>query len=573
MATKSGSGKPGRKAAVGRPHAAAGRLKAAAAKAPAAQAPAAKAAAAKTPVVQIPAAKATAASGPGATGPGAKGPAVPPSTPAKPAPTKPAGSAAAARTGVTVLDDETTPTTKPADLTSRTEAAAETDASGASPSAQRKPWPVRLYLGEIGYDFIGKRKFWYAFSAVLVLICIGSMIFRGFNLGVEFAGGERFRSPGAAEQLEEVNRAVEGVGADVTSAQAVGDNQIVVITADLSEERSGAVAEAIANSVGVSASDVTNSTTSASWGQDVTSKAIQGLLVFLVLVVVFLAVRFQWKMAVGAMVAMFHDLLIAAGVYSLVGFEVTPASVIGLLTILGFSLYDTVVVFDKVDENARGLIASQRQTYSESANLAINQVLMRSINTSIFALLPVLGLLYAGLFLIGEGTLQDLALVLFVGLLAGVYSSIFLAAPVLCDLKEREPEYQKLAKRLNAKRAGVSLEAGSTTRGSIADRALSPVAAARADRRRRKALAAPTPAGTGTDSGPDVSRDENSFDPAVIDGENGAEAGGRSGGGGTLVASARRTRPRSTRTAAGTTAKAAGSRTAGTRGGSTKRNG
>ncbi len=301
---------------------------------------------------------------------------------------------------------------------------------------------------------------------------------------------------------------------------------------------------------------------------------------FLVLVVVFLAVRFQWKMAVGAMVAMFHDLVITAGVYSLVGFEVTPASVIGLLTILGFSLYDTVVVFDKVDENARGLIASQRQTYSESANLAINQVLMRSINTSIFALLPVLGLLYAGLFLIGEGTLQDLALVLFVGLLAGVYSSIFLAAPVLCDLKEREPEYQKLAKRLNAKRAGVSLDAVTAQGTSSAVRALSPMAAARAVRHRGKAVVTPTPTGSSTEDGlgesrenrAQGSREEDSFDPAAIDEEERDDSAGVGSGGGTLVASARRTRPRSTR-AAGTPAKATGSRIGGTRGRSTKRNG
>ncbi len=322
----------------------------------------------------------------------------------------------------------------------------------------RKPWPVRLYLGEIGYQFIAKRKIWYTVSVVLVLICIASMIWRGFNLGVEFAGGERFRTEGTEQQLDDVTQAVEDAGAEVTSAQSVGENQLVIITADLTEEQSRAVTEAIADTAGVDPADVTNSTTSASWGRDVTSKALQGLLVFIVLVLVFLAVRFQWKMAAGAMVALVHDLVITAGVYSIIGFEVTPASVIGLLTILGFSLYDTVVVFDKVDENAKGLLASQRRTYSESANLAINQVLMRSINTSIFALLPVLGLLYAGVFLIGEGTLQDLALVLFVGMLAGVYSSIFLAAPVLCDLKEREPDYQKLAKRVNARRAGAALD-------------------------------------------------------------------------------------------------------------------
>ena len=415
----------------------------------------------------------------------------------------------------------------------------------AEAEAERKPWPVRLYLGEIGYDFIGKRKIWYVVSAMLIVICLGSMIFRQFNLGVEFAGGERFRTPGSATQLESVTQAVEDSGAVVTSAQAVGDNQLVIITADLSEGESRNITQAIAEAADVDPTDVTNTTTSASWGRDVTSKALQGLLVFLVLVLAFLVIRFQWKMAAGAMVALFHDLVITAGIYSLVGFEVTPASVIGLLTILGFSLYDTVVVFDKIDENAKGLIASQRRTYSESANLAINQVLMRSINTSIFALLPVLGLLYAGIFLIGEGTLQDLALVLFVGMLAGVYSSIFLAAPVLCDLKEREPEYQKLAKRLNAKRSGTVLDQDSSDRRVSGKASVAPAVAAAADRRRKAALGNPV-------GGRDKDRDVvERHDP---DDEGGDDIVGGSSGGATLVASARRTRPRSNRLAATSTA-------------------
>jgi preprotein translocase subunit SecF len=437
------------------------------------------------------------------------------------------------------------------------------DESAEQPAAQRKPWPVRLYLGEIGYDFIGRRKVWYAVSAALILICLGSMIFRGFNLGVEFAGGERFRSPGAVSQLEEVTQAVEDAGAVVTSAQAVGDNQLVVITADLSEAQSGEVSAAIAEAVEVDAADVTNTTTSASWGRDVTSKALQGLLVFLVLVLAFLIIRFQWKMAVGAMVALFHDLVITAGIYSLVGFEVTPASVIGLLTILGFSLYDTVVVFDKIDENAKGLVASQRRTYSESANLAINQVLMRSINTSIFALLPVLGLLYAGVFLIGEGTLQDLALVLFVGMLAGVYSSIFLAAPVLCDLKEREPEYQKLAKRLNARRAGSATEEDVADQRRSGRASVAPAAAAKADRGRRASVTETAGADRSEESIEDETLDlDDSDDDDTVVGTS---------GGGTLVASARRTRPRSTRSTPAPTAPAPAAKPARTRGGSAKR--
>lgn len=451
---------------------------------------------------------------------------------------KPAAAKAAAKPEAALLQDLDGP--DPSKATDPVQATDQADSVEAE--AERKPWPVRLYLGEIGYDFIGKRKIWYVVSAVLIVICLGSMIFRGFNLGVEFAGGERFRTPGSVTQLESVTEAVEDAGAVVTSAQAVGDNQLVVITADLTEDQSRAVTEAIAAVLDVAATDVTNTTTSASWGRDVTSKALQGLLVFLVLVLAFLAIRFQWKMAVGAMVALFHDLVITAGIYSLVGFEVTPASVIGLLTILGFSLYDTVVVFDKIDENAKGLIASQRRTYSESANLAINQVLMRSINTSIFALLPVLGLLYAGIFLIGEGTLQDLALVLFVGMLAGVYSSIFLAAPVLCDLKEREPEYQKLAKRLNAKRSGAALNKETSGRGASGKASVAPVAPAKVDRRRSSGL------GTAVDG---RNKDREVVETPDSDDEGGNDiAVGASGGGATLVASARRTRPRSNRLAA-----------------------
>ena len=520
MATKSGSGRPARKAAAGKPSTPAKRAKPATSKPNATKAPATKA--------------------PATTSRDDRG------------------------SGVAVLDEESSdstvqPTADPEDgvVTQAQERAVP----------ERKPWPVRLYLGEIGYDFIGKRRFWYAISAGLILLCMGSMVFKGFNLGVEFAGGERFRTPGTEQQLEEVSQAVEDSGAVVTSAQAVGDDQLVLITADLSEEQGREVTAAIADSLGVDTADVTNSTTSASWGRDVTSKALQGLLVFIVLVLVFLAVRFQWKMAIAAMVALVHDLVITAGVYSLVGFEVTPASVIGLLTILGFSLYDTVVVFDKIDENAKGLLASQRRTYSESANLAVNQVLMRSINTSIFALLPVLGLLYAGVFLIGEGTLQDLALVLFVGMLVGVYSSIFLAAPVLCDLKEREPEYQKLAKRVNAKRpaARPSTDVPDGRKRNAAKRDVgkpgtedasgSPVAAARADRRRGKVAVADM-----------TVADSAETDSAGVD-DQASDADGSASGGGTLVASARRTRPRSTRTAAGK-GKTASTRRAGSRGGS-----
>ncbi len=192
---------------------------------------------------------------------------------------------------------------------------------------------------------------------------------------------------------------------------------------------------------------------SSSWGHDITVKAVEGLIVFLIVVSIYISFRFQWRMAVGGIIALLHDLLIAAGIYSLVGFEVTPSTVVGLLTILGFSLYDTVVVYDKVAENSKDLLAGSRMTYSDAANLAVNQTLMRSINTSLIALLPVAGLLFVGAGVLGVGTIKDLALILFVGLASGAYSSLFLATPIVVDLTEREPAYKALTKRVVAKRS------------------------------------------------------------------------------------------------------------------------
>ena len=210
---------------------------------------------------------------------------------------------------------------------------------------------------------------------------------------------------------------------------------------------------AIAEAAGIDPAQVSPESVSADWGKDITDQALIALVVFLVAVVAFLALRFEPKMAVGAIAALVHDIIVTAGVYSLIGFEVTPSTVIGFLTILGFSLYDTVVVFDKVDENAKDLERGARMTWSEAANLAVNQTLMRSINTSVIALLPVAGLLFVGAGLLGVGTLKDLALVLFVGLAAGAYSSIFLATPIVADLKEREPEQMALRRGVLARRS------------------------------------------------------------------------------------------------------------------------
>jgi len=327
----------------------------------------------------------------------------------------------------------------------------------------------RLYRGETSFDFIGSRRRWYLASAILLLVCVISFGVRGFNFGIDFKGGTQFQfSAPPNVSTEEVTKVVEDAGAQTGAApQVVGSGstrQIVVKTGELSGAEEKKVKQALANRYHLHEEDVSVSSVSSSWGSDITKKAIKALGVFLVLVCIFIAVRFEPKMAIAAILALIHDLIVAAGIYSLVGFEVTPSTVVGLLTILGFSLYDTVVVFDKVAENARGILGGSRMTYSEAANLAVNQTLARSINTSLIALLPVAGLLFVGAGLLGVGTIKDLALVLFVGLASGAYSSLFLATPILCDLKEREPQYAALRKRVAAKRVATVSRAATASR-------------------------------------------------------------------------------------------------------------
>ncbi|MFL6114969.1 MAG: protein translocase subunit SecF, partial [Catenulispora sp.] len=260
----------------------------------------------------------------------------------------------------------------------------------------------RLNAGEAVFDFIGKRKRWYTISALLLLLSIGSFVVRGFNYGIEFDGGTQFQFKAASAQPAEVQQVAEQAGADVQSTpQVVGagaSRSVVVKAGELGASDQTKVKNALQSSFG---QQVNVQAVSSSWGTDITKAAIRGLVIFLIAVCIFIAIRFEWKMAVGAIAALFHDLLLTAGIYSIIGFEVSPSTVVGLLTILGFSLYDTVVVFDKVDENARGILGGSRITYSGAANLAVNQTLMRSINTSLIALLPVAGLLFVGAGLLG----------------------------------------------------------------------------------------------------------------------------------------------------------------------------
>ena len=312
----------------------------------------------------------------------------------------------------------------------------------------------RLSTGTGAFDILGKRRAYYIFSAVLIVASLLFIVLRGFNFGIDFAGGMRLTfqpSAGAtAVAATDVAKVVNDATGETTAVSQVVGNQIQVTTAELSLDKVAAAKEALTKAFNPTAG-VSDATVSGTWGSEISQRAIIAVVVFLVLVAALIWIRYERRVALGAVGSTMHDLIVTAGIYAAVAFEVTPATIIGLLTIMGFSLYDTVVVYDKVQENTRGLTSLTRRTYPEAANLAINQTLMRSINTSLIALLPVAGLLVAGISL-GSGTLKDLGLVLLVGMLVGAYSSVFLAVPIAVDLKIREPGIKSHTARVLAKR-------------------------------------------------------------------------------------------------------------------------
>jgi preprotein translocase subunit SecF len=318
----------------------------------------------------------------------------------------------------------------------------------------------RLYRGEISFDFVSRKKLWYTISGLILVISIVALAFRGLDYSVDFKGGNLFifKAPGhTSTQISTVVKDAGGGDDPIVTQLGIGGKAKWQVQTDrLSFAAQSNVQDALARDLHVSGGPnaVSITFTSASWGSQITHKALEGLIVFLILIVIYLSIAFEWRMAVAAFVALLHDIVITIGVYALAGFQVSPATVIGLLTILGYSLYDTVVVFDKVRENTAGLLATSRSTYSQAANLALNQTLVRSINTSLIALLPVTAILVTAVTLLGTGELQDLALVLFVGMLSGTYSSIFIATPVVAGLKEREPQYKQLAKRVALRASG-----------------------------------------------------------------------------------------------------------------------
>ncbi len=312
-----------------------------------------------------------------------------------------------------------------------------------------------LYSGRTSFDFVGRRRLWYLVAAALMLVSALAVGIRGLNPGIEFRGGTEFRISGTSVTSELAGeQAVASVvpGAQVRVSRLNQDSMRV--QADrLDDTQLPQVRDALAQAYQVQPDTISQSFVGPTWGADVTRQALTGLIVFLVLVTLVITLYFRtWTMAVAALVALLHDLLLTVGVYALVGFEVTPASVIGFLTILGYSLYDTVVVFDKVRENTEHVMASTKRTFAEAANRAVNQTLVRSINTSVVALLPVAAILFIGAFLLGAGTLKDIALALFVGIAAGTYSSIFIATPLLAQLRERDPRVRAQAERVARRR-------------------------------------------------------------------------------------------------------------------------
>ncbi|MEV0627408.1 protein translocase subunit SecF [Nonomuraea wenchangensis] len=306
----------------------------------------------------------------------------------------------------------------------------------------------RLYRGEIDVDFVGKWRLWYSLSGALLLVSIIGLLLNGLNLGVEFRGGTVFSfKTSQTLTVEQVREDIQDEGVHQVIVQSAGDGWRVT-TETLEEGHRAEVQSAIAKDFNVPAGDVSVQAIGATWGGEVSQKAWIGLGVFMLAIILYLSMAFEPKMALGAIVALVHDLVITAGIYAWSGFEVTPATLLGFLTILGYSLYDAVVVFDMIKEVTAKLGHTSKMTYSMAANNALNHTLIRSLNTSLVAILPVAAILFIGTTLLGAGTLKDLSLALFVGMVVGTYSSLCVATPLLVTLKEREPKYQAIAKRL-----------------------------------------------------------------------------------------------------------------------------
>lgn len=324
-----------------------------------------------------------------------------------------------------------------------------------------KSFLSRLYSGTGAFDVVGKRNLWFVVSAVILLICVGSMIFRGFTFGIDFEGGSEITVPASSsnistELVKDTFTDTLGFAPESVVAAGSGSSATILVRTETLDEAQKNQLEGALGSItpDVTRNDISANDVSSTWGREITRQMLIALIVFIVIVFVYIAVRFDREMSIAALASLIFDLVVTAGVYSLVGWEVTPAMVIGLLTILGFSIYDTVVVFDKVEENTRGLLRTRRRTYGEQANLAVNQTFMRSINTTVISVLPIIALMVVAVWMLGVGTLKDLALIQLVGIVVGTYSSIFLATPLLVVLKDRRSDIKKHNAAVLARRTG-----------------------------------------------------------------------------------------------------------------------
>ncbi len=336
---------------------------------------------------------------------------------------------------------------------------------------------MRLFRGETSFDFVGRWKQWFAISAIVILVGLISISTRGLNFSIDFRGGTVWEVPSnasVAHVRSVVGAAVPGFNQSTieilmnteTHQRTVKVEAAAKFTGDTTQVQK--VTEALAKMAGVSPNDVQLNDIGPSWGANITDKAIKAVIVFLIVVSGYIWMRFEGKMAIAALVALIHDILITIGIYSLSGFQVSPDTVIAFLTVLGYSLYDTIVVFDRIQENTRGLASTNRMTYSDTVNLSVNQVLARSLNTSLVAILPILSILVVGAWILGASALQDFGLALFIGLTTGAYSSLFIASPVLALLKEREPRYAEIRRRLaNAATPGRRLTPAAAAAGDL----------------------------------------------------------------------------------------------------------
>ena len=309
----------------------------------------------------------------------------------------------------------------------------------------------RLYTGDTAIRFVPRWRLWFLISAGVIAVGMLSLATRGLNFGIDFEGGTAWEVEAPGVSVGDARDELRPLGLGDAKIQVVGDDTLRVQASTEEKAETAKVTQKLAELAKTDVTQVNLNEVGPSWGDEITNKARRALVIFLIAITLYITLRFEWKMALATLTALFHDILVTVGVYSLSGFEVTPATVIAGLTILGYSIYDGIVVFDKVDENTRGLAASGRMTYGEMVNLSLNQVLMRSLNTSITALLPILSLLVVGGFVLGATTLQDFALALLIGLTASAYSSIFIASPLLALLKEREPRYAGIKERVLAR--------------------------------------------------------------------------------------------------------------------------